>query len=269
VVWRNDPDHIELTQEDAYAACMVTSLTGSLMMLTDDPGLLSTEITEPAKRCAPVLFTQPCQVYDVDPSRSSMIHLAGSEVSGEGERPFDASRIPNVHHYMLEINRPYERWTLLGRTKDEGELIDFHELGILPDGDVHHIFEFWNKEYLGEYTGGFYPGEIDSVFKCQLFCIRDRQDNPQLLATSRHISCGGLEIEDLYWESDTLIGSARLDVTEDYFIYVVEPLSYIYQNLECNGGEVLSNELMGLVRTIGFKTSEGEELTWKIIYEKE
>ena len=37
VVWRNDPDHIELTQPDAYRATTITALTGSVLMLTDPP----------------------------------------------------------------------------------------------------------------------------------------------------------------------------------------------------------------------------------------
>jgi alpha-galactosidase len=37
VVWRNDPDHIELTPQEAYRSCMATSLTGSLFMVTDKP----------------------------------------------------------------------------------------------------------------------------------------------------------------------------------------------------------------------------------------
>jgi hypothetical protein len=30
VVWRNDPDHIELSDREAWRSTMVTSLTGSL-----------------------------------------------------------------------------------------------------------------------------------------------------------------------------------------------------------------------------------------------
>ena len=54
IVWRNDPDHIELN-EDAYRSTLVTSLTGSLFMLTDKPAVYRTPAVEPAKRTVPVL----------------------------------------------------------------------------------------------------------------------------------------------------------------------------------------------------------------------
>lgn len=68
VIWRNDPDHIELTPQEAYRSCMATSVTGSLFMLTDKPEVYQTELAEPAKRSLPILFTLPGQVYDVDPT---------------------------------------------------------------------------------------------------------------------------------------------------------------------------------------------------------
>ena len=37
VVWRNDPDHIEIARADGFRSATITSLTGSLLMLTDRP----------------------------------------------------------------------------------------------------------------------------------------------------------------------------------------------------------------------------------------
>ena len=79
VVWRNDPDHIQLTPEEAYRSCMVTSLTGSLFMLTDKPEVYHGPLVEPPRRCLPVLFTRPGQVYDVEPSRSSQLQAVQTD----------------------------------------------------------------------------------------------------------------------------------------------------------------------------------------------
>ncbi|HRB13036.1 MAG TPA: alpha-galactosidase, partial [Vicinamibacteria bacterium] len=56
IVWRNDPDHIELSQPDAYRATTLTSLTGSILMLTDPPTMYRTDRVEAARRTSPVLF---------------------------------------------------------------------------------------------------------------------------------------------------------------------------------------------------------------------
>ena len=52
VVWRNDPDHIELN-DDGYRSTLVTTLTGSLLMLTDKPAVYRTAAIEPARRHGP------------------------------------------------------------------------------------------------------------------------------------------------------------------------------------------------------------------------
>jgi hypothetical protein len=39
IVWRNDPDHIELSDTEAWRSTMVTSLTGSVFLLTDKPSV--------------------------------------------------------------------------------------------------------------------------------------------------------------------------------------------------------------------------------------
>jgi hypothetical protein len=75
-----DPDHIELSDAEAWRSSMVTSLTGSLFMLTDKPERYRTPFIEPARRAAPVLATVPAQLYDVDPSRSSQLAQVDSQV---------------------------------------------------------------------------------------------------------------------------------------------------------------------------------------------
>ena len=79
IVWRNDPDHIELSQPDAYRATTLTSLTGSILMLTDPPAMYRTDRVEAARRTSPVLFARPGQIYDLQPSRSNAIQLAAIE----------------------------------------------------------------------------------------------------------------------------------------------------------------------------------------------
>src|SRR3990172_7687814 len=114
VVWRNDPDHIELN-DDAYRSTMVTSLTGALMMLTDKPAVYRTPLVAAAQKTSPVLFTLPGQLYDVDPSRSDRLCPVDNEVRGSGPRVFDAGYTPNCFLFLLELNRPFESWQGLGR----------------------------------------------------------------------------------------------------------------------------------------------------------
>ena len=231
VVWRNDPDHIEL-DEGAYCSTMVTSLTGSLLLLTDKPEIYRTSVIEPAKRTAPVLFTRPGQLYDVDPSRSKNLSFVDTQVSGSGPRIFDAGFTPECFLYLLEISRPFDNWCVLGRTGGEFSEIRFADLGLDPSRE-YFVFELWSKKLLGSFSLRFAPGQLDPKFKSQAFCIRERKPHPQLIATSRHISCGGVDLENLQWDGERITGKSALVGQDSYTLYLTEPAGYRFEKFEC------------------------------------
>jgi len=265
IVWRNDPDHIELTERDAYPATMATSLTGSLLMLTDKPGVYRTGVVEAAKRAAPVLFTLPGQIYDVDPSRSSELARAGTELSGSGPRDLDAEQLARHYLYLLEVNRPFEQWMALGRTGGEDRRIAFADLG-LP-GDGHYlVFEFWSRRFLGDLTGGFALGALDPRFHAQLFCIRRRLDHPQIVATNRHISCGGQDLADVTWQGTVLSGASDLVANDEYVVSVSEPDGYRFVDVRAEGAEVLGTPLAGGLREVRLRAPSGGRVRWTVRY---
>ncbi len=265
VVWRNDPDHIELSGAEAYRSCMVTSMTGSLLMLTDKPGRYSTEWVEPARRSIPVLFTLPGQLYDVDPGHSSLLDRVGSEMSGSGERVFDAGRSTPVDLFLLEVNRSFENWVLLGRVGEGTSYIRFRDLG-LDDRKEYLVFEFWSKTCLGSFTEGFDPGRIDQRFGCQLFCIRERTGHPQLLATSRHITCGSYELAALSWSPKSLSGTSSVLLTEPYSLYIFEPSGVEFSTADCEGARMVVTAKRGLVREIVLKPDRLKTVSWTVRY---
>jgi alpha-galactosidase len=266
VVWRNDPDHIELTPEEAYRSCMVTSMTGSVFMLTDKPEVYATELVEAARRSIPVMFTQPGQLYDADPSRSSKISRVGSELNGDGPRVFDAGQDENKDYlYLLEVNKPFGNWMLLGRMEGAPQTVTFKELG-LDDGNEYLVFEFWTKKLIGSFQGDFPTGEISPKYRCQLFCIRERQDHPQLLATNRHITCGGYDLEDLKWENSTLSGKSKVVKSEEYKLYIAEPAGYAFVKFESDSAKITSSTMNGMVREISFK-ADTDSVSWSVTYD--
>ncbi len=265
IVWRNDPDHVELTEKDAYRSTMVTSLTGSVLMLTDKSDKYATSLVEPAKRVAPVLFTVPGQIFDVDPSRSQMLERVNSEVSGSGPRPFDAGYTPRCELYLLEVNKPYENWVVLGRTGGSFEKIAFADLGLSKDRE-YTVFEFWSKKELGNFVKEFEPGSIDPQFNCQLFCIREKQSHPQLIATNRHISCGGLEVDGVKWDNNVLSGGSRLVADDPYGLYISEPAGYDFEKISCEGADVVSSENIGNLRVCRLRSAKGGLVPWQIVF---
>ncbi len=265
VVWRNDPDHIEIHQPDGYKAATLTSLTGSVLMLTDLPEVYRTDRAEAAKRTAPVLFTRPGQVYDVDPSRSSLLAMANTELSGSGPRPFDADQREVVSLYQLDIARPFEQWTVLARTRDDGEAIPLSELGLLPGTD-YLAFDFWEKRALGVVRDTLSPGPIDPQFGVQVVCLRQRVDHPQLLATSRHVTCGGPDLRDVSWDGRTLRGTSELVAGDGYELYLHEPDGSRLDGATADEARVVGDQRDGSTRTIRLMSQRGGVVRWEVRY---
>ena len=266
VVWRNDPDHIELGEGVAYSSCMVTSMTGSLFMLTDKAPVYRTPVIEAARRSIPVLFTMPGQLYDIDPSCSMYLDRVGSQLSGSGPRIFDARYTSPYTHFLLEINKPYESWMLLGRTDGSRDAFTFAEMGLDPQKE-YLVFEFWTKKFLGSFSKNFRPGRIDTSFNCQLLCIREVLNHPQLIATSRHISCGGFELEDLHWHENSLSGRSRVVANDEYAIYIREKAGFRFRDFGCTGGRLVSNLTDGEMRIIRVISPADGTLEWEVMYE--
>ncbi len=265
VVWRNDPDHIEIHRDDGYKAATLTTLTGSVLMLTDKPEVYRTDRVEAARRTAPVLFTRPGQLYDVDPSRSSLLRLAGSEMSGSGPRPFDADQREIVSLYQLDIARAFGQWTVLGRSRDDVAAIPLAELGLDPATD-YVAFEFWTRRYLGTVRDTLRPGPIDPAFQVQVICLRPQQDHPQLLATSRHVTCGGPDLESMQWQDHTLSGTSRLVAGDPYDLYLTAPAGDDLIEATASGASVTGARLEGGMRIVRLESRQGGAVDWQIRY---
>jgi alpha-galactosidase len=262
VVWRNDPDHIELSDTEAWRSAMVTSLTGSMFLLTDKPERYRTAMADPARRAAPVLVTTPGQLYDVDPSRSSQLWRVDGEVSGRDPKPFDASLTPSVFLYQLDIHRPFGSWTVLGRTGGSFDAIAFEDLGLDP-GKRYLVFEFWQRKLLGAFDRQFAPGLLPTPFNSQVFIVREQRPQPQFLASSRHITGGGYDLESLEWANGVMAGRSLAVAGEPYEIYVTEPGGWTLQGFECDGGSPLAVERGAGWAKGGCTPEAGGTLAWR------
>jgi hypothetical protein len=260
VVWRNDPDHIELN-EDRYKSTLVTSLTGSILLLTDKPEVYRTEAVEPARRAAPVLLTRPGQIFDVDPSRSDALGRVGAEVSGSGPRVFDAGLQPTCDLFLLEIARPFEDWMVLGRTGESVREIRFADLGLDP-GKEYYVFEYWTRRLLGSFSGSFAPGPLDPVFRSQALAIRERQPRPQVIATSRHVTCGGVDLADVRWADGKLSGKSVVVAGDPYELFLTEPEGYRMAKFDCPGATVFETKNEGLMVRIKLLSGRSGTVEW-------
>ena len=173
---------------------------------------------------------------------------------------------PACRLYLLEIERPFGSWAVLGRTEgDPAVMISFADLGLDPQVE-YLVFEFWTKKLVGSFTGGFAPGAIDPHFKSRAFCIRKREARPQLLATSRHVTCGGVDLTDLRWEDGRLNGTSRLVDGDPYVIYLTQPTGTALAGLDCRVAGVQRTEKDGFLVRVTLLADKSGEVEWTARY---
>jgi hypothetical protein len=203
----------------------------------------------------------PAQLYDADPSRSSQLGQIDSQVSGRDPKPFDAGLTPAAYLYLLELNRPFESWSVLGRAGGEFDAIRFDELGLNPTKE-YLVFEFWQKKLLGSLTKSFVPGPLPAKFNSQVFIIRERLARPQLVATNRHITGGGVDLIDVDWNGGVLTGRSRVVGGDPYEIYLTEPGDWQLTGMQCEGSSPIEPERQGALVKTGCRSDTSREIVW-------
>jgi len=194
-----------------------------------------------------------------------LIAQADVEMSGSGPRPFDASTTTTTGLFELEINKPFENWVVLGRVDDRDKVLPLKDLGLDEKKD-YLVFEFWTRHFAGMVKKQFVPGSIDTLFNCQAFCFREKLDHPQLLATNRHISCGGYDLNSLQWSNNSLSGESQVVGSDDYIIYLHETAGFNFKNIDVKNADLVANEKDGDIRKITVRSKESGLVYWSVNY---
>jgi hypothetical protein len=75
-------------------------------------------------------------------------------------------------------------------------VLDFAKVGLDPARE-YILFDFWKQSFLGKVRGAY---AVDlPAHACQLLSIRTVENRPQLIGTDRHVTMGGVELQDEKW----------------------------------------------------------------------
>ena len=107
--------------------------------------------------------------------------------------------------FDLRIGKPWDAWDVVGVFNFGGSPTEkIVELSRLPlEAEEVHIYDFWNRRYLGKFSRTAKLLRRLKAFEGQVYCLRAHvPDRPVLLSTSRHISQGGLVLDQLTWKQE-------------------------------------------------------------------
>jgi alpha-galactosidase len=278
VVWRNDPDHCDilgswLMDQNATMPVFglgapvsvrsivrpaICSIAGGVLMVSDKVEVYQDDQNiEGMKRSAPVLSTVPGQLYD-----------AGHNVAT---------------WWLQEIDRPFDHWSVLARIQwakkrekewkfdlkgSPAQEVKFADLGLEADCE-YLVFEFWRQKFLGQFQGSFTAPPMDTNNGMAVFAIREARAHSWVISTTRHISQGGVDLQDERWDarSQTLSGRSAVISGDPYVLTVHLPDGLKLKSAQV-GGEKLEIANQKEAATLRAVPSATKTVEWKMTFAK-
>jgi len=204
IAWYTDPDVMmvrqPLTLPQAQVWATLQGLTGQALMTSDRLTDLSDERVELVKRVYPAVDIRPVDLFPSN-TRKTIWDLKVNHL----DRQYDIVGLFNFGEN--EIKHIVLNWADLG----------------LNENVPYHVFDFWNNEYLGAWEKGM-SFEIDPT-SCRVVTLLPDNGEIQLMSTSRHITQGWVDLEELEFDSGTLAwsGTSNIIKGDPYQVHFVYP----------------------------------------------
>src|SRR2546421_9189703 len=173
VAWDADPDVLvvrpPLPLEQARAGATPEGRTGQALLTSDRLTDLPAERVELLRRVYPAVDVRPLDLFK----------------SERNKRVFDLK----VNH----LGRNYDVVGLFNfdEARPSPTYVSWKDLG-LSEGVPVHVFDFWNKEYLGAWEGGISVDLLPA--SCRVLTLMPATNQVQLISTSRHITQGMVDL---------------------------------------------------------------------------
>lgn len=242
-----DPDNVVVRKEfnspdEAISRATLVSVLGMPYTMGDNLPELNPERVDILKRTIPVLDIHPMDVNEVN-----------REVEG-------------IVLINLSIAKSFESWNVVSvfnpLDSDNRMDIDICRDLHLEEGK-YLVFDYWNQTFLGV-KSGLIAADL-KPHQTRVFSLRKITGLPQIISTSRHVTGGGYDLENVVWRENRLHIASKVVKGDAYRVSVYLPEKYRLCGVSTGAGiEHFEN---GAVVTL--MPAETGTLEWWISFEKE
>ena len=252
VAWYADPDVMlvrsPLTMDQARAWATLQGLTGQALMGNDRMMDLSEDRVDLLRRVFPAVDIRPLDL-------------------------FPAER--NKHIWDLKINHLGRNYDVVGvfnydEARSEQISLNWKDLG-LPENVPVHVYDFWNKEYLGAWENGMTVNL--SPTSCRVLTLLPATDKVQLISTSRHITQGWVDLLALNRDNaNSYAGKSGVVKNDPYELRFVFPRGKNYRIKSAKGRDNAGNVPVQIANhqgwaTVQFLSPRTGQLNWSVTFE--
>ena len=203
IVWYTDPDTMllrpPLTLDQARVWATLQGLTGQALMSSDRLTDLSEDRVELMRRVYPAVDIRPLDLFP----------------SPQNKRIWDLK----INH----LGRSYDVVGVFnfGEARPEHIYLNWKELGVADGGPVH-VFDFWNREYLGAWEAGM--ALTVPTTSCRVLTLMPSSGNIQLVSTSRHMTQGWVDLQSLNsGPGNSFSGRSKVIKNDPYELFFAFP----------------------------------------------
>ena len=246
-VFKNDPDCLvirspELNLDQAKAWASLIALSGGIILLSDDLTKLTPERVEIATKVLPSY--------------------------GKSARPLDLFEYEYPKIWHLSVKKSFSSWDVLGvfnwgYARDNIE-VSFEDLGLDPKQNFL-IYDFWSERFLGKFTEKILLSLIPT--SCRVLAIHKEELHPQVIGTDTHITCGGVDLEDVQWNNTTrrLSGKLKGIAKRSSSLYIFVPNNYQLISVGVNSRIYSVSKTENLVK-LTFDCEADGWVEWELIF---
>ncbi|MGC8653761.1 MAG: alpha-galactosidase [Candidatus Kryptoniota bacterium] len=249
IVWYSDPDvmllRYPLSLNQARAWASLQGLTGQALMASDRMMDLSKNRVEILKRVFPAVDIRPLDLF----SNTKPKHILDLKIN------------------HLGIN--YDVVGLFNYNVDSSEMLflKWEKIGI-EDTSLVHVYDFWNKEYIGAWPAGI---EIKlPPASCRVLTLLPDNGQIRLISTSRHITQGWLDLRSAEYNPTTKTYKGRSAVVRNdpYTLTFVFPQGKNFKIIEANAGNLhVKVENHQGWATVQFTSPSNQDVAWSVKFD--
>ncbi len=210
VYWTNDPDCLlvrepfTIGQARMWASLIV--LSGGVVFISERLLELPAERLDIIKKAMPV-YRNPGKGYAFG-------------------RPVDLLEHDPPEFWNLEVRKEFGTWNVVGlfnwSDQPRNKVISLKSLG-LESNTPFAVYDYWEGRYLGVVHDSL---EVNlKQLSCAVLAIHPAKKHPQFLSSNRHITQGGIDLDDVRWDNveKKLSGESRVVKNYPYLLTLLVP----------------------------------------------
>jgi hypothetical protein len=245
ILFLNDPDHVCVRAKPDWVKSILSliTLSGQLYMLSDTTDAYTPEKLGIIKKTLPPLATRTAETGSLDLRYPAYTwtKLHGFAVQSD-ERPVKPEDITLKEIYdmagiypTMDEDHPFSTlwafhlqhsnrsWCVLGRFATVPlKSVNLPLSSLQLDCSVeYHAFDSWDEKYLGIVVSGEFEAKALDTGQCQIVAFCRVSEEPQLVASSRHVSMDAISVSDIDFHNETLAVSIDgvIGTTENYYFH--------------------------------------------------